>query len=94
MFQEPLEPPTTRQVIRAILDDGHIEFSRHALEEMEQDGLSELDIINVLRGGWPSPAEYERGSWRYRISTRSIVVVVAFRSQSWAVIVTAWRERE
>ena len=94
MLQEPLEPSVSRQAIRAILDDGYIEFSGHALEEMEQDGLSEVDIINTLRGGWPSPAEYERGSWRYRISTKSIVAVVAFRSESWAVIVTAWRKQE
>ena len=94
MLDEPLKPSITKPIIRAILNDGHLEFSAHALEEMKKDDLSEPDIINVLRGGWPSPGEYERGSWRYRISTEAITAVVAFRSPSWLVVVTAWREQE
>jgi len=94
MLDEPLKPSITKRIIRTILDDGHLEFSAHALEEMKKDDLSELDIINVLRGGWPGPGELERGSWRYQVSTRAITAVVAFRSESWLVVVTAWRERE
>lgn len=91
MLDEPFSPLQVRRLIRDVLNDGNLEFSSHALEEMLQDGLSEMDIVNVLRGGWPDPGEYEKGSWRYRISTSRIGVVVAFRDDSWAVVVTAWR---
>jgi hypothetical protein len=60
---------------------------------MEKDGLTMVDCINVLRGGWVEPGERERGSWRYRVRTARICVVVAFRSESKLAIVTAWRER-
>ena len=83
-----------KHLIRNLLDEGVVEFSNHAREEMKKDNLSELDIVNVLRGGWPGPGELERGSWRYRVSTSSITVVVAFRNESWLVVVTAWREQE
>jgi hypothetical protein len=58
---------------------------------MAKDALSEVDIANVLRGGVVDPAEFENGSWRYRARTRRIAVVVAFRSKSSLVVVTAWR---
>ncbi len=92
MLDEPLTPPQVKQLIQGILNEGDLEFSAHALKEMKKDGLSELDIVNVLRGGWPEPGEYENGSWRYRISIPRISVVISFRNVSWLVVVTAWRE--
>ena len=92
MLEEPLQPHKVKYLIRNLLDEGVVEFSTHAREEMKKDNLSEIDIANVLRGGWPGPGEFERGSWRYRVSTQSITVVVAFRNESWLVVVTAWRE--
>jgi len=92
MLDEPLTPPQVKQLIRCVLNEGDLEFSAHALKEMKKDGLSELDIVNVLRGGWPEPGEYENGSWRYRISTQRITVVISFRDDLWLVVVTAWRE--
>lgn len=90
-FDEPLDPPAARALIRSILADGSVRFSRHALAEMAKDGLSELDATNVLRGGAVDPAEFENGSWRYRVRTHRIAVVIAFRSESSLVVVTAWR---
>jgi hypothetical protein len=58
---------------------------------MEKDALSEIDITNVLRGGVVDPAEFETGSWRYRVRTQRIAVVIAFRSEESLVVVTAWR---
>ena len=93
MLEEPLVETDARRLIRSICENGTVEFSRHALEEMAKDSMSELDVLNVLRGGWPEPAELENRTWRYRIRTRTICVVVAFRSEDWLVVVTAWRER-
>ena len=90
---EPFDPPEAKKRIRSILDAGVVVPSGHALEEMEKDALTMVDCINVLRGGWVEPAECERGSWRYRVRTARICVVVAFRSESRLAIVTAWRER-
>jgi len=91
-LEEPLNPSRVRKLVGKILDEGEVEFSGHALEEMAKDDLTELDVINVLRGGRAEPGEFERGTWRYRMLTSRICVVVAFRSDDWLVVVTAWRE--
>ncbi len=90
---EPLDPAEAKKRIRSILDTGVVAPSSHALEEMEKDGLTMVDCANVLRAGWVEPAEWENGSWRYRVRTTRMCVVIAFRSESKLAIVTAWRER-
>ena len=71
------------------------EIERAAAEEgmrtMWEDGIGKVDVTNVLRGGVPQPGENENGSWRYQVRTQKLVVVVAFRDEETAVIVTAWR---
>jgi hypothetical protein len=52
-----------------------------------------VDAVNVLRGGVVEPAEEERGTWRYRVRTANMTVVVAFRSKLDLVVVTAWRNK-
>ena len=91
MLDEPLTPPQVKHLLRCVLNEGDLEFSSHALQEMQKDKISELDLVNVLRGGWPEPGEYENGSWRYRVSTSRITVVISFRDNSWIVVVTVWR---
>jgi hypothetical protein len=58
---------------------------------MENDGITQSDVIRILRAGTIEPAEIERGSWRYRVRTQAAYAVVSFRSESSAVVVTAWR---
>jgi hypothetical protein len=61
---------------------------------MAQDKLTEVDVVNVLRGGHiTEPAEEVNGTWRYRVHTNLIWVVVAFRSETELVVVTVWRKR-
>jgi hypothetical protein len=90
-IDEPLDPPNCRRLIRRILSEGSVRFSKHALEEIAKDDLAEIDIVNVLRGGFPGPGEFENGSWRYCVKAQRIAVVVAFRSEASLVVVTAWR---
>ena len=90
-MQEPLAPDDAKRLIREILASGDVRFSRHATEEMASDDLEALDCINVLRGGFVEPAEFENGSWRYRVLAQRMAVVVAFRSERALVVVTAWR---
>lgn len=88
---EPLMPADAKRLLRAILADGEVVFTGHALKEMEEDGISQADAVGVLRSGVVEPAEFERGSWRYRVRANRTYVVVAFRSELAAVVVTAWR---
>lgn len=88
---EPLTPVAAKALIKTILEKGTVTFSSHARAEMKKDKLDEVDVVNVLRGGVVEPGEYENGSWRYRVRTPKIVVVVAFRSEAELVVVTAWR---
>lgn len=72
-------------------------FSRHALGELVNDRLTTTDAINVLK----SPAskiyddgELEKGSYRYRLETNNIVVVVAFSDDGMSItVITAWDKR-
>jgi hypothetical protein len=90
---EPLSPPTAKRLIQRIRIEGTVWTSSHADDEMLKDNLSMMDVNNVLRGGWVEPAEFENGSWRYRVCTPRIVVVVAFDSEDTLTVVTAWRVR-
>jgi len=52
---------------------------------------AEVDVVNTLRGGRVQPGELVAGTYRYRVETSRIAVVVAFRSEKWAIVITAWR---
>jgi len=91
VLREPLSPSSAKQLVRAILESGVYVFSRHAAEEMAKDDLTTADCLNVLRAGVVRTSGYEASSWRYRVQTHRITVVIAFRSASELVVVTAWR---
>lgn len=92
MDGEPLDRTRAEQLIRAILGAGETSFSDHALDEMAKRDLTAQDCKNVMRGGWVESAELEKGTWRYRVRTSRMCVVLAFRSETRLVVVTAWRE--
>jgi Domain of unknown function (DUF4258) len=91
MDGEPFDSTRAKQLIRKIIDSGTVNFSSHALEEMKKDNLTTVDCINVLRAGVVEPPELEKGTWRYRVRTNRIYVVIAFRSETQLVVVTTWR---
>lgn len=92
-MNEPLHPVKAKKLILAILATGTVSWSKHAFDEMAADNLTTVDVVNVLRAGVVQPGEFENGSWRYRVSTQRITVVVAFRSETHLVVVTAWRHK-
>ena len=92
-MREPFDEPTAQRLIREILENGEVVFSRHCEDELREDNLTTLDCTRVLRGGWIEPPDFERGSWRYRVRSARICVVVAFRSETKLVVVTAWRDQ-
>ena len=60
---------------------------------MEKDKLTTQDLVNVLRAGVVEPSEFENGSWRHRVKTNTICVVVVLVSEREATVVTTWRIR-
>jgi hypothetical protein len=90
-MREPLLPSQIKRLLVAILEIGTLSFTSHAYEEMANDDLTEVDVQNVLRGGVAGPGELRSGSYRYPVKTSRIAAVIAFRSEAWAVVITAWR---
>ena len=91
---EPLRPDEAKRLIRQILESGRFIYSGHAKKEILADNMTTVDCENVLRGGVVRPAEYENGSWRYKVETDRMAVVICFRSKSELVLVTAWRKKD
>lgn len=94
MLTEPLRPPEVKKLIRKILSSGFVTYSQpHAEDRMRQRKISTVDCVNVLRGGAVAEGEYENGSWRYRVYTQRMCVVIRFESEEILEVVTAWREK-
>lgn len=91
MLSEPLSLDDAHHLARRILAQGYVAFTQHARDEMKNDSLVDRDVTNVIRGGYCESVDFEKGTWRYRIRTQRIVVVVAFRSEAELRVVTAWR---
>jgi hypothetical protein len=102
----PLRETDARRLLRRLLEQGIFVVSPHARIEMKKDNLTDVDVVNILRGGVVQPAEWENGSWRYRVLTRRMAAVAAFEpdvdtlpvdeddvSEMELVVVTAWRQR-
>ncbi|MBI5542350.1 MAG: DUF4258 domain-containing protein [Deltaproteobacteria bacterium] len=95
-MREPLTPSEARRTLSLLLANrvGVVVFTSHALEEMRFDGITNPEAFAVLRFGQIfEPAEYERGSWRYRVHRERVCVVCAFDTETKAVVVTAWRKQ-
>lgn len=91
MAEKPANPARARQIVHKVLETGVVSFSRHAREEMGKDALEAADCVNVLRGGNFQPPELISGTWRYRVVTRQICVVIAIPDNETVRVVTAWR---
>ena len=84
---------TARRLLREVLAAGFLRFSGHAKAEMAKDQLTTQDALNVLRAGVVEPSEFASGSWRHRVKTNRMCVVVTLPSESEAIVITAWRIR-
>lgn len=106
----PLKATDARKLIRRLLDEGKFippGKGTHARKEMVKDGLSDVDAVNVLRGGVVREAEWENGSWRHRVETPKMVFVATFDpevevmasddddlGETELVLVTGWRIKQ
>ena len=102
----PLRETDARRLLRRLLEEGIFVVSPHARIEMNKDNLTNVDVVNILRAGLVQPAEWENGSWRYRVLTQRMAAVAAFDpdvdavpadeddvSEMELIVVTAWREK-
>jgi len=94
-----LDKTHARKAVAKIVREspGNIYFSRHSREEMEKDDLTTGDIWNVLESSDArivDEGELQNGSYRYRLETNFILVVVAFHENGEGFnIVTVWDKR-
>ncbi len=89
-----LDVREARKRLSRILPLGSVIFSGHARQEMEADDLIEPDVVNTLRAGMIfDPPDLERGTWRYRVETGRVCVVVSLVGDSEVVVVTVWRKK-
>ena len=89
--QEPLTPARAKLLIRRIREAGDIALSGEARKRMQERSVSAIEIDHALRAGVVDPGEYANGSWRYRVSSHHICVVIAFDSAVELIVVTTWR---
>lgn len=93
MLVEPLTPPAAKRRIEQILENGSVAIPlAHAQGRMLERDMEIRDCLNVLRGGQVTDIQNRKGTWRYRVETARMAVVVLFRSETELRIVTAWRK--
>ena len=88
--RDALEPREAHRLIRQAIGSGSTVISPHFVKRLTDRGLDMQDCINVLTSGTVDPPELEKGSWRYRVRTQHIEVIVTFRSATEIVLVSAW----
>lgn len=90
-----LSPMQARKVLAEIFNHNSnlISFTKHAREQMCERDLKSGDVLNVLKAGLIyNVPECINESFRYRVQTKKITVVVVFKKPNHVVVVTAWRE--
>jgi hypothetical protein len=76
----------------------NVHFSAHSLIELKKDGLTTVDAWNVLKSTDAKilkDGEFVSGSYRYRLETNFILLVIAFWPNGKGLnVVTAWDKRK
>lgn len=83
-----------RKVLSEILNNNpnFISYLTHCKDQMKARRLIAGDVFNVLSvGKIIDEPEFVNGSWRYRVQTKNITVVIAFRKPNHVAVVTTWR---
>ena len=90
-----LTPAEAKAHILKALETGRVRFTSYCRGRMAERSVTEVEIINVLRGGVVEPAEFERGAWRYRVRANRIYVVVELEEDAdgdFVLTITLWRQ--
>ena len=87
---EPFGEHTAKRLIKECMTRGSVRWTDHVLERCSERGLTTVDWVNALKSGTIDPAEWENGTWRYRVRAGEITVVIAFRDPRTLTVITAW----
>lgn len=95
--QKRLDKTQARKLVTEITNrfPANIRYSKHALEELKKDDLTVADVLNIIKSSDAriiNEPDFEKGSYRYRLETKRIVVVVSFDSSTSFAVITAWRK--
>lgn len=95
-----LSKEEARKLISKIVLEGknnYVIFTTHALNQLEERDLLTTDILNIVKSADSKihdGGEFENGSYRYRLETRTILVVISFHPKGERIIiVTSWRKK-
>ena len=88
-----IDAAKARRLLQQIVESGVLRYSIHTRDQMIARRITVQDVENTLRAGLVEPSEFEHGSWRHRVKTNTICVVVTLLSEQEAVVVTTWRIR-
>ena len=97
---QKLNRQEARKLISKIVNQHpeNIRFSSHAIRELLVDELMTTDALNVLKSSDAKihqDGEFENGSFRYRVETTNLLIVVAFTIDGSGInVVTAWDKRK
>lgn len=99
MPSEPLNHHDVRELIRQILSspDRIWRTTGHAEGRMDEHNMTEVDAVNVARGGMTleDKTVFKDGTWRYQIYTPAMSIVIAFEDDfQTIVLITCWRTTE
>ncbi len=87
---EPFGENTAKRLIKDCIACGQVNWTDHAIKRCLERGLTTVDCVNALRAGTVDPAEWEAGTWRYRVRAGKITVLIAFRDARALTVITAW----
>ena len=92
---QQLNRQEARKLLAKIVGSGgQIIFKAHALKRIPERNLTTVDVINVLKSTDAkiiSDGELVDGTFRYRLETSKILVVVAFGSMGdYVIVVSTW----
>lgn len=85
-----------RKLLTEILNKelNKVSFSKHCRHELRNDNLTTVDVLNTLKAGFINvDPEYVNETYRYRVETSKMIVVIAFIQPDFIRCVTAWRKK-
>ena len=85
-----------KRIAQEILRDGTVSYTTHCESELRDDSMDTVDAANVIRCGKieMEPELHKSGSWRYRVETQRMAVVIEIHAKMRLRVVTAWRKKK
>ena len=93
-MKHPLSREDARKAITTALNEGWINWGRHAEEEAQKDAMDFADCRNILRNGTIHEGRKHDLTWRYKVETARMGLACEIWAPDEVYIVTCWRVSE